>query len=139
MCLLLLLGRDLEGVRGEGAGADAGVRVVEVGVGKDGCGDTSGDDAGVSGGSGSSEAICCCTWSSSWSSGREPSRSLLLVESAVGHLPCASPGDLTNRSTSDGLAFSLGRRPSIVLPKPYLAFGWASRMLFCCLALRFFS
>lgn len=111
----------VEGVSGWGSGESAGV--VEVGVGgvEVGAG-VGGDDAGVSGGSGSSEAICCCTWSSSagndvegsWSSGKEPSKSLLLVEPVVPWPFRPAPGDLTNRSTSEGLAFSLGRRPSML-------------------------
>lgn len=110
-----------------------------------------GDDAGMSGGSGSSEAICCCTWSSSagndvggswacpWTSGRVPSRSFLLVDPAVGWLFRPSPVDLTNRSTNEGLAFKVGRRPNITLEgsnsqarrRSYnlLWLHWALRML----------
>lgn len=105
-----------EGDEVGGSGKRGGVEVgCGVGVG--------GDDAGVSGGSGSSEAICCTTWSSSagndvegsWSSAREPFRSLLLVDPTAGRLFRPSPGDLTNRSTSDGRAFNVGRRPNMVL------------------------
>lgn len=110
------------GVEGD-EGGESGERAgVEDGVGVDGCGVGGDDDGlGVSGGSGSSEAICCSTWSSSagndvagsWSSGREPPRSLLLADPVVGRPLRPSPGDLTNRSTSEGLAFNVGRRPSI--------------------------
>lgn len=94
----------------------AGELVVEEEVvGEDDGWGEGGDDAGVSGGSGSPEAIC---WSSSAGTNpsrpRSLSRSLLLAEWPVGRLSGASPGDLTNSSTSDGRAFSWGRRPSMV-------------------------
>lgn len=76
------------------------------------------DDAGVSGGSGSCEAICCCSSSSAGTANacdkEVPDGSLLVVGSVVGHL---WPFDRTNRSTSDGLTLSLGRMPSMGSPR----------------------
>lgn len=82
-----------------------------------------GGDAGVSGGSGSCEAICCCSSSSAGAGNdvEDPGADLALALAVVwslllvGRAGCRlSLGDFTNRSTKEGLALSFGRRPSML-------------------------
>lgn len=104
------------GLRG-GLRGDTGDEGEEVGKGEV-ANDDDDDRAGVWG-SGSCEAICCC-WASS--AGRRndvedaagscsSGRLLLIVDAVPGLLSLL---ERTNRSTSDGRALSVGRKPSMV-------------------------
>lgn len=86
------------------------------------------DVAGVSGGSGSCEAICCTSASSAGTAGSTGSTSSTGDDGSVSGSPDsawagrlllivvrASLVDFTNRSTREGRALSLGRRPNIAL------------------------
>lgn len=112
----------LRGVEGEGEGEGGEVQVVE-GLGGGGRGEkVEADDDGSAGvsGSGSCEAICCCWTSSAGAGSASSARSLLIAGSAVGRPP---PEDCTNRSTKEGLALSLGRKPSIAPSPPPRGYG----------------